>query len=226
MKKLQNGNKVIIFDLDGTLLNTLGDLRNAVNFSLSKRGYELRTIEEIRKFIGDGIKKLIIRSLPRGTKDKIVDECYEEFKEYYSSNMMGDTVPYDGVLEVLQYFKTQNVKLAVLSNKFDPAAKELCENYFGDLLDVVFGERQGIPRKPDPTSVNEIIDILGVPKKNVVYVGDSATDAQTAKNAGLYCVGVTWGYRDADVIKKGGADCLVDNTKDLIKAIEERHNGC
>ncbi|MDO5547345.1 MAG: HAD-IIIA family hydrolase [Eubacteriales bacterium] len=205
----------VIFDLDGTLLNTLEDLRSAVNASLTLRDLPPRTTEEVQAFVGNGVRNLMKRALPQGTSDGEINEALADFKSYYAAHLCDKTVPYDGIPELLKELKRRGIKVAVLSNKLDAASKQLMAHYFGEIFDVVFGERAGIPRKPDPTSCNEIVQLLAVPKDQILYVGDSGVDMQTAKNAGLYAVGVMWGFRDRSVLLDGGADALIDRPDQL-----------
>ena len=209
-----------IFDLDGTLLNTLGDLAQAVNASLSARGYPTRTIEEVRQFVGNGIGKLIERSLPADKKQER-DTCLAEFRTFYEQHLMDFTAPYDGILPLLDALRARGKTLAVLSNKYDPAAKRLVTHYFGDRVTLTLGERPNVPRKPDPTSALEIIDTLNADKAQTIYVGDSGVDMNTAKNAGLYAVGVTWGFRSKEVLLENGADILIDHPDELLNLLEE-----
>ncbi|MGN1031488.1 MAG: HAD family hydrolase [Butyricicoccaceae bacterium] len=212
--------KAVIFDLDGTLLNTLGDLRNAVNFALRKRGWPERTTAEVQAFVGNGIRKLMCRSMPEGTSDAIIDEGLADFYEYYRAHMQDETVPYDGIPELMRRLKADGKKIGILSNKVHSAAVPLCRHYFGDLPDVVFGERPNVPRKPDPTSCLEMIGVLGVPTEQVVYVGDSGVDMNTARNAGVLACGVTWGFRSRQILINSGANFLIDTPASLLKNID------
>ncbi len=203
--------KAIIFDLDGTLLNTLEDLWISTNFALRKFGYPERTLEEVRMFVGNGVRKLIERAVPENCEN--VEECLAVFKKHYAENMYNHTAPYDGIEEMLKNLLAQGVKTAVVSNKFDLAVKELCKKYFGDLINVAIGQFDDVPPKPAPDGVFKALKKLG--EKNALYVGDSGVDVQTAKNANLPCIGVTWGFRDREDLK--GADFIVDNPCDIIK---------
>ena len=207
----------VIFDLDGTLLNTLADLREAANASLAKRGLPPRTLDEIRQFVGNGVRNLMKRCLPPESSDTEVDAALADFKAYYAVHLCEQTVPYDGIPELLVTLRERGVRLAVLSNKLDAASKQLMEHYFPQgTFSMVFGERAGIPRKPDPTSCREIMQELGVAAEDVLYVGDSGVDMQTAHNAGLYAVGVTWGFRSREVLMDNGADTLIDTPEQLL----------
>ncbi len=200
----------VIFDLDGTLLNTLGDLRAAVNYALYLRGLPPRSMEEIRYFVGNGVRNLMRRSLPAGSSEEEIDAALADFKRHYSAHLCDHTVPYDGIPELLSILRKRGMKIAVLSNKMNAATQELIAHYFRGKVDVVFGEHPDVPRKPDPTSCHMIMDQLGARPAEVLYVGDSGVDMQTARNAGLTAVGVTWGFRPREELIDNGADMLAD----------------
>lgn len=210
----------VIFDLDGTLLNTLGDLRAATNHALEVRGLPPHSMEEIRQFIGNGIRLLICRAMPEGTPEAEIDAALDDFKAYYAAHIHDRTVPYDGIPQLLTALRKRGIKVAVLSNKIDSASQQLIEYFFPGKTDVVFGEHVGVPRKPDPTSCRMVMQQLGVQPEQVLYVGDSGTDMQTAKNAGLYAVGVTWGFRSKEVILENGADVLVHRPEQILQILD------
>ena len=210
----------VIFDLDGTLLNTLGDLRAATNHALEVRGLPPHSMEEIRQFIGNGIRMLICRAMPEGTPEAEIDAALDDFKAYYAAHIHDRTVPYDGIPQLLTALRKRGIKVAVLSNKIDSASQQLIEYFFPGKTDVVFGEHVGVPRKPDPTSCRMVMQQLGVQPEQVLYVGDSGTDMQTAKNAGLYAVGVTWGFRSKEVLLKYGADVLVHRPEQILQILD------
>lgn len=209
--------KFVIFDLDGTLLNTLEDLKDSTNFALRKFNYPVRSLEEVRNFVGNGVKKLIERAVPKDCTN--TDECLECFKKYYSQNMYNKTAPYDGIIEVLRELRKNGVKIGVVSNKFDSAVKELCGKYFKDLIDVAIGQSDNTAKKPAPDGVFKAMEILGAAKDVTVYAGDSDVDVQTAKNAGLPCIGVTWGFRDRENL--AGANCIIDKPSDIIEVLKK-----
>ncbi len=211
----------VIFDLDGTLLNTLEDLKNSTNFALNKFNYPARTLEEVRCFVGNGVKKLIERAIPNGLNNPDFNECLDVFKKNYSENMYNNTAPYIGILKILKELKNDGYKIAVVSNKFDSAVKELCKKYFPDLVDIAIGQSETIPKKPAPDSVFEAIQELGINHCDCVYVGDSEVDVQTAKNANLPCVGVSWGFRSKDVLQNEGCKYIIDNPCDIMRVIKE-----
>lgn len=210
----------VIFDLDGTLLNTLGDLRAATNHALEVRGLPPHSMEEIRQFIGNGIRLLICRAMPEGTPEAEIDAALDDFKAYYAAHIHDRTVPYDGIPQLLTALRKHGIKVAVLSNKIDSASQQLIEYFFPGKTDVVFGEHVGVPRKPDPTSCRMVMQQLGVQPEQVLYVGDSGTDMQTAKNAGLYAVGVTWGFRSKEVLLEYGADVLVHRPEQILQILD------
>ncbi|MBU5489882.1 HAD family hydrolase [Butyricicoccus intestinisimiae] len=210
----------VIFDLDGTLLNTLGDLRAATNHALEVRGLPPHSMEEIRQFIGNGIRLLICRAMPEGTPEAEIDAVLDDFKAYYAAHIHDRTVPYDGIPQLLTALRKRGIQVAVLSNKIDSASQQLIEYFFPGKTDVVFGEHVGVPRKPDPTSCRMVMQQLGVQPEQVLYVGDSGTDMQTAKNAGLYAVGVTWGFRSKEVLLKYGADVLVHRPEQILQILD------
>lgn len=203
--------KTVIFDLDGTLLNTLEDLKEATNFALSKYNYPTRTLEEVRCFVGNGVRKLIERAVPENCQN--VEECLSVFKKNYSEIMYNHTAPYDGILKILSNLKSDGIKIGVVSNKFDSAVKELCKKYFADLIDIAIGQADDVPKKPAPDGVFKAMRELGADKSSTVYVGDSDVDVATAKNANLPCIGVTWGFRDREYLK--GANFIINNPNDI-----------
>ena len=203
--------KYVIFDLDGTLLNTLEDLKDSTNYALSQFNYPERSLEEIRNFVGNGVKKLIERAVPDNCQN--IDECLTIFKENYSQNMYKHTAPYDGILDTLKELRSKGCKIGVVSNKFDTAVKELCKKYFGDLIDTAIGQSDDVPKKPAPDGVFKALKELKA--DNAIYIGDSEVDVQTAKNAKLPCIGVIWGFRDKKNLE--GADFIIDKPCDIIK---------
>lgn len=211
--------KLAIFDLDGTILDTLEDLTDGVNFALSECGYPVRTITEIRSFVGNGIRKLIERALPTGIPETEADRVHAVFAPYYKAHCDVKTKPYDGIPEMLQALRDAGILTAVLSNKGDFAVQPLVRQYFPDLFTIAFGERSGIPRKPAPDAVFEILERLGVQKSDAVYIGDSNVDIETARNAGLACICVDWGFRDREQLIAAGADTIVSAPEELWREI-------
>lgn len=210
----------VVFDLDGTLLDTLGDLRDSVNFALEKNGLPKRTTEEIRSFVGNGIRLLIERSVPENTPTEITEVCFSDFKEYYKDHSSILTKPYDDIINLMKELKSKGIKIAVVSNKADFAVKTLMEDYFSGLYDCAYGERAGVERKPAPDAVFGAISEMSGDLKNTVYIGDSEVDVETAENAGLPCIAVTWGFRDKKVLESLNPEYIVDSPVDILNIIE------
>ena len=210
--------KCVIFDLDGTLLYTLEDLQDAVNSALRFCNFKERTLNEIRNFVGNGVVLLMERAIPDGRKNPLFDECLNCFYKNYSGNVNEKTHPYDGIPELLYSLNKNGVKLAVNSNKYDTAVKDLCRIYFPQ-IQIAIGAREGIETKPAPYGVNDILKFLNVSKKNTFFIGDSSVDIQTAKNAGIKSIGVTWGYRSKESLIDAGADFTVDKPQEIIDIV-------
>jgi len=208
--------QLAIFDLDGTLLNTLDDLADSVNYIMGLFGHPTRTLKEVRSFVGNGIRKLIERSAPKDTPEEEIDRMFEAFKEYYGVHCADKTKPYEGIMELLTDLQKQGVKLAVVSNKADYAVKALCEQYFPGYFDEAVGERAGIARKPAPDTVNEVLKNLQIDKSQAVYIGDSEVDVQTAQNAEMDCIAVNWGFRDKEVLEEAGAEIIVSTPAEVL----------
>ncbi|MEG0934672.1 MAG: HAD hydrolase-like protein [Clostridia bacterium] len=208
----------ILFDLDGTLLNTLEDLADSVNAAMAYGGYPPHTMDEVKSYVNNGARRLIERACPAGTQGAAIDACLGYFEAHYKQNMNNKTRPYPGVLAMLQQLKAMHVKCAVVSNKFDGAVKPLCARYFGDLVDAAIGEHEqdGIRRKPWPDTVFEALRVLQVDASQALYVGDSNVDVETARNAGLACLAVTWGFRSRESLVEAGATHFADRVDQLI----------
>ena len=207
----------VIFDLDGTLTDTLEDLKNSVNYALSEFGFSERSLEEVRSFVGNGVKKLIYLSVPESTSEETAEKCLEVFKAYYKEHSLVKTKPYDGILPMLCELRNRGVKTAVVTNKMQEAAKDIVRIFFDGLIDVTVGQVDGVAQKPQPDGINFVIQKLGVSKDKAIYVGDSEVDCFTAKNAGIPCIGVTWGFRDKSVLLESGADFIVDTPEEILK---------
>lgn len=210
--------KMIIFDLDGTLLNTLGDLNVSTNYSLNKFGYDSVTIEETKEFIGNGIKKLIERSLK--LKADNFEEIFNEFKNHYFSNCCNLTKPYDGVYELLNYCKKNNIKMGVLSNKAQKPLEEVCDFYFKNYFSVIIGDRPDLNKKPAIDGLSLIAKLYNIKIEDILYIGDSEVDVKTVINAGCKGVFVSYGFRGKEILKEYGAKIIVDTPKDIIKILE------
>lgn len=211
--------KLIIFDLDGTLLNTLEDLRDSTNFALKSAGLPERSLDEVRRFVGNGIRKLIERAVPEGTDAALTDSVFAAFKTHYTANCEVKTAPYSGIHELLRSLKDRGVKLGVVSNKADLPAKKLISHYFRDAFDSVVGEREGVRKKPAPDSVFETARSLGCEMADTVYIGDSDVDFRTAENAGCKCVLVSWGFRERSLLESFGAP-VSDSAQELLEILE------
>lgn len=205
-----------IFDLDGTLLDTLQDLANAVNHAMREMNYPERTLDEVRRFIGNGMKMLIRRAVPDGTGEKDCEKALTFFHEYYLAHIADFTKPYDGIPEVISALKTRGCRLAVVSNKSDDAANAVVEKYFGKSFDTVVGKRESFPAKPDPASVKYVIQTLGAEPQDTIYIGDSDVDVYTAHNAELKCIGVTWGNRTRQELIDSGADFIAESSDEIL----------
>ncbi len=207
--------QLVIFDMDGTILDTLEDLCDSVNFALKQHNLPGRTLEEVRAFVGNGIGRLIDLSVPEGTPAETKTSVLEGFKVHYAAHCAEKTKPYDGICELIASLKKNGMKTAVVSNKADFAVQQLCVQYFDGLFDAAMGEREGLRRKPAPDMVEAVLSQLGVEKAQTVYIGDSEVDVNTAKNAGLPCIAVTWGFRDEETLRQVGAEEIVKTVQEL-----------
>ena len=210
--------KVYIFDLDGTLLDTLGDLAAAVNYALREHGMPEHSIDDVRRFVGNGVRKLMERAIPDGTANPEFEATFATFRQYYMAHSLDTTRPYDGIPETLAALKARGCRLAVVSNKMMAATQELCHYFFPDTIEVAIGENEaeGIRKKPAPDTVFAALRQLGVGKDDAVYVGDSDVDLETARQSGLPCITVLWGFRDRDFLIKHGAKTFVSAPLELL----------
>lgn len=206
---------IYIFDLDGTLLATLDDLAASVNFALAVHSMPQHSTEDIRRFVGNGVGKLMERAVPDGVDNPEYETVLQTFKQHYMEHSLDTTKPYPGVVEMLTKLKSANKRIAVVSNKFYAATAELCRHFFGHLVEVAIGEREGIMKKPAPDSVLEALRQLGVEKEGAVYIGDSEVDVATARNSGLPCISVLWGFRDKDFLIEHGATTFIESPSQL-----------
>lgn len=209
----------VIFDLDGTLLNTLEDLTDSVNWAMQKYGYPLHTIEEVRGFVGNGLHKLVERALPDGVSEEKTEEIFSDFTTHYKENCAIKTRPYDGILKLLEELEKRKIKIGIVSNKGDAVVKELNQYYFNGKIKVAIGERAGMKRKPAKDSVIEALKELSSKKEDAIYIGDSEVDVMTAKNAGLFCISVTWGFRGKAFLEEHGATCFVDAPEEILSFV-------
>ena len=211
--------KLLIFDLDGTILDTLDDLTSSVNFALDKNSLPLRTRDEIRSFLGNGIRLLIERSVPADCNSVIIDKVFNDFKKHYSLHSCDNTKPYDGIIEMIEALKKFGFFTAVISNKADFAVKDLVEQYFDGLFDYYVGERDGIPKKPSPDSVKEAMTYFNIDKEETIYIGDSEVDVLTARNAETDLICVDWGFRSRHELSVAGARIIVSEVTELMNCI-------
>lgn len=206
--------KTIIFDMDGTLLDTIEDLADSVNHAMIVCGHETHTTERVKDFVGNGARWLIEQALGGNAKAELVEQGLNAFKSYYNAHGT-KTRPYPGIISLLRELKSLGAKTAVVSNKFHAAVVPTSEKHFGDLMDVAIGESSEIRRKPAPDTVLKAMADLGVEKEGAVYIGDSEVDIATAKNVGIPCISVTWGYRDEAYLREIGGKIFAHNTTEL-----------
>jgi phosphoglycolate phosphatase len=214
---MTNRIKAVIFDLDGTLLDTLTDLMNAVNHALHTYGYPERTRDEVRRFVGNGIMKLVERAIPDGTANPDYEAVCAETKRHYAAHCEDNTAPYAGILSMLQALKAAGYLTAVVSNKPDAQVRHLCDVHFSGLMDAAAGAAEGIRLKPAPDTLLRILDELHTAKEAAVYVGDSDVDLLTAQNAGIPCISVLWGFRDRDVLESAGGNRFAQTPHEILQ---------
>ncbi|MDL2236614.1 HAD family hydrolase [Christensenellaceae bacterium OttesenSCG-928-K19] len=214
-------NKAILFDMDGTILDTLEDLFESVNELLRKLGHPARTKDEVRLATGHGVRHLIATTLPAGMTDAYVDRAILDYKEIYKRNMHNHTAPYNGIPEMIQAVRDLGYKTGVLSNKPDYATKILCDTMFEGLIDIPLGDRPDIKRKPAPDGVYLLLEKLQADAAQSYFVGDSDVDIQTGKNAGLTTIGVSWGLRDEALLQEEGADVIIHMPEELTALLEK-----
>ena len=207
---------VYIFDLDGTLLDTLADLAASCNHALRASGLPEHSTDDVRRFVGNGVRKLIERAVPGGESHPLFEQTLAIFREHYMTHSLDRTRPYEGILPMLRMLKARGKAVAVVSNKFDAATKSLCHHFFEGLVDVAIGESERIRKKPAPDTVVEAMRLLGATKEQTVYVGDSDVDIETAANSGIPCISVLWGFRDRDFLLAHGATTLVGSPSEIV----------
>lgn len=211
--------QLVIFDLDGTLLDTVADLANATNQALVRCGYPPHPTEAYYRFVGNGINKLFARALPEEARtEENVQHIRALFIPYYNEHNADDSRPYPGIVELLTHLQNQGIQLAVASNKYQQATAKLVGHFFPNIrFAAVYGQREGIPIKPDPAIVNDILSVTGISRARALYVGDSGVDMQTARNASVESAGVIWGFRDEEELRVNGADHIIHSAKDILK---------
>ncbi len=213
----------IVFDLDGTLLNTLEDLCDSVNVIMERFGWKTHSLKEVRSYVGNGIGKLMERSIPGGRDNPEFSRAFEEFRTYYTGHCQIKTRPYDGVLELMKTLRERGFRLAIVSNKNDAAVKELNERYFCGYTGAAIGDREGVRRKPAPDSVYTALEELGSDRESAVYIGDSEVDYETAKNSGLPCILVSWGFRDRVILEGLEGAVIVDSCQEICEVLAHWH---
>jgi len=212
----------VIFDMDGTVLNTLDDLACSVNYVLTKFGLPVHNAEDYRQYFGSGIRYALQCAVPDGTGEETIDQMLPVFREHYNAHCLDKTRPYEGIPELMKSLREHGYRLAIVSNKIDSAVKELNARFFSDFVDVAIGEREGIRRKPAPDTVIQALAELKSVKDEAVYIGDSEVDIQTASNAGLPCITVLWGFRDKEYLKEQGATVFANTPEDIFDLLKEQ----
>ena len=206
-----------IFDLDGTLLDTLDDLTDSMNYMLGKHNFPLRTRDEVRNFVGNGVRKLVERAVPPEYKadEEFIDKFYDDFSLYYNSHSDIKTAPYPGTLDMLDKLLHSGFDIAIVSNKIDSAVKSLSAKFFGERIKSAIGEKPSVRHKPEPDMVFMAMEEMGADKENSIYIGDSEVDIQTAKNAGIPCISMLWGFKDRKFLEDSGAMAIVESMEEL-----------
>lgn len=205
-----------IFDLDGTLLDTLADLTSAVNHTMECFGYPTHSEDDVRRFVGNGLRKLTERAIPDGTANPNYEAAFTELKTYYTAHCKEKTAPYEGILDLLQRLSNEGIAMAIVSNKNDAAVKQLTADFFSDTISVAIGETPQIQKKPAPDTVFAVLEELHRSAEESIYIGDSDVDIQTAKNSGMDCVSVSWGFRGRTFLEKEGASHIVDTPEEIL----------
>ena len=211
----------VIFDMDGTLLDTLADITDACNYALTQSGYPARTLEEVRSFVGNGLRRLMERAIPQGAENPDFEVAYESLLRYYLEHCRIKTGPYAGIPELLQALWQKGYRMAIVSNKADPAVKELKDVFFSQYITVAIGESDHVRKKPAPDTVLQALKELDSQVEEAVYVGDSEVDRQTAANTGMDCVSVTWGFRDKALLLSLAPAGIIDKPMELLSFLEK-----
>ena len=211
--------ELIVFDMDGTILDTLEDLKNSMNHTLKLHNMPQRTLDEIRSFVGNGIRKLIERAVTAGTSDEKIDVIHKDFMAHYEIHCADFTRPYDGVIDLIKELRNRGYKTAVVSNKADTAVQDLCVQYFPGLFDLAIGERPEIAKKPAADMVNLALEQLGFSKEKAVYIGDSDVDVATARNSNLDMIAVDWGFRTREFLMEQGAETIVSAPEEILELV-------
>lgn len=213
--------KTVIFDMDGTVLDTVDDLTDSVNAGLLKANLPLRTRDEVQSFLGNGMKVLIEKAVPKNITEEEKNLVWEGFRSYYKEHCNDKTHAYDGIVELMEKLKEDGIKMAIVSNKADSACQELSKLYFDNLVDLSIGESSQLARKPAPDMVWKAIDMLGADKETSIYIGDSEVDFETAKNSNIACISVLWGFRTKEFLESIGATNFAKKPADIVKLLKQ-----
>jgi len=208
--------ELAIFDMDGTILDTLTDVTNCINYALEKNNCPRRSVDDLRMMIGFGARTIMQKAATQGISEDAIDQIYKDFCDYYEYHSMDTTRPYTGIMELIKELRLNGVKTAIVSNKPDPAVLDLCDNMFPEMFDVVFGTRPGIDIKPAPDLINLAIDSLNIKRDKCVYIGDTEIDIEAAKNADIDCIAVTYGFRDEEYLKSSGAKIIAKTPFEIL----------
>lgn len=211
--------QLAVFDMDGTVLNTLADLTDCVNYALALHGLPPRSEREIRSFTCRGLRRMTELALPDGADSRLADEVFHDFSRYYAEHCADRTAPYDGITGVLKELRSAGMKIAMVSNKDESAARKLCDRHLGGLLDYAAGAREGVRKKPSPEPIDAALSALGVRRSEAVCVGDSEVDVETAKNAGMDFIAVDWGFRGREDLLAAGASVIASDMGELARLI-------
>lgn len=209
----------VIFDLDGTLLDTIADLAGSANYALERMGYPTYSVDQVKSFVGNGVRRLMALCVPDGEANPKFEECFAIFNEHYDIHCRDNTRPYDGIMELLGELSRKEYKLAIVSNKPDAPVKALNDQWFGNYISVAIGEKPTVRKKPAPDTVLRAMEELASEKFETVYVGDSEVDLMTAKNAGVDCISVSWGFRSTESLLENGAAVIADRPSDILKLV-------
>ena len=211
--------KAIVFDLDGTLLDTLADLAASTNYALRSCGMPEHSIDDVRRFVGNGVRMLMTRAVPDGESNPRFDEAFSVFRQHYMQHCLDTTCPYPGIMEALARLKEKGMMLAIVSNKMQAATEELRQHFFSQYIDVAIGESAAVRKKPAPDTVNEALRLLGISHDEAIYVGDSDVDIDTARAAMMPCASVLWGFRDRQFLLNHGATRLLSSPEELLSLV-------
>ena len=211
--------KVVLFDFDGTLLYTIPDLADAVNYGLERFGYPTHDYDTVQSFVGNGVRRLVARALPQGEENPDFERVFAAFNEYYDAHCVDKTAPYEGIMELLAVLHKKGVPMSIVTNKYQSAAEELRQRFFGEYIPIIEGDRPGRERKPDPAPVKAALELMGAKAEEAVYIGDTEVDMQTAANSGLDFIAVAWGYRTLEELKALGIEKIALRPMDIFELV-------